>query len=1472
MAFRQSSFAANRNNRRSSLQFGDFPTFEAIKMQEKSGIEHVLNAEFWFYFRVYLPFIALVAFLLMFLVPLFIADNDDGYAFFGSLLSLVSSGFVVLSFYHVVPWRRHPSSLMLQISITSIVVSLVVIINAFPGGKYFSDFNDGGLNLIGSDAYASRSNRSAGCQTMSFFVQLALLAREMWVFSLSLDLVTSITNPFSSYRASLRKYHTCIWSVALVSATLLVNQPACQGQFMADGTCWIKISGSQSPCFWGYFLGWVILFYLFSVAAMLYAYFRISKGLESTYATRYACVADTFRVVFFYFAYCVVFYFFLSFVYLQPEVASAATMRRMERAYAYFIACRGFFDALVWFFSHGFGTDSSNGRLLGGTRESDGNTARGGGGEPVLPKTLTMADIVPPKPLQRSVRSTLRAGLRCMQHLVGCSCGISTMSSKSPSADHTTGPADDEGGGKEDGEVDGPKAHLLHSPVGGDEDEAEDEEDEDTAKFAKLGRNTVSFASSSMLRSSEGRPSTITRSSHATSARQSQSFSSRPSNSSSVTASVHERMYISDDIDLSPQLNMALRAELLYLVTMGIKESVLRLDQRELQAIMSHCAAVAAATAAASSASHNRSSHSSPDRQQQRHRTHSSTSLQGTVVESPIRASIGNGHSTVPYSPSNSHSFDVLSSRSASHSNLLIAAARGVGGSHLQQAAAAGVGAIGTAGTGATTAPYSTAGLVGRPSASGSTTLLRSPPSLGTGRHGGWEPPVAIPGFGTASAAVGGMGRFGTEESSDYRIADAAAAAAAEMSREETPEGASPSSSYYNQYSGYYAQRSIGRNPGASAGAAQTGALRPGKQVQGAGSYSLAASSHTGNRIHYILKSLVCGVLGTHMPGEYGVDPIAASVVDELYYGPPPANLPGSVSYNYVHPAAGQGGASISQQNHQYSPPSQYQQQQQHLQHYPGSVRDSLRSSTVSLPFPPPHYHQPQQRAIGVLSAAAAEKDAHSSAVPENKSGTGERSDSNDTTSLGKSSLQEHLLHTTDRVNFPVPPVVAPAEVIFDLNEKHQFRDFRPATFRKLRQMCGLSEEHYLELISQPTKERLSEGASGAFFFYCGAGELVVKTVEKHEAKTLLKILDTYLAYLQKRSDSLLVRFLGLHSISMYGNEFTFVVMKNIFPSGVRMNDKYDIKGSWVNRHGTRKDPGKRATCKYCNEMFVEGSSGSRCPEVVGGHEAVVTLKDNDMINKIRLFPDHAYALIDILNSDSDALCSMGMMDYSLLVGVTTVQYEIDALSMQPSTGSFKEAGENTEKKRGGGLVAGSKAEEDSNMNDLEVEDDSSPVAPLSRFPFSSNESRPSKLHHSTPECSEGKTENTSDMKMDDFAKTEAQHSLIDGDGDDSSGGGGGGGGIELKNRDPFLTPGYPARAVVAPSTYYLGVIDVLQTWSWQKRLEQWFKIYILQQSAQGISCLPPEEYKRRYQKKMTSIIEHSIYIREVTGSWRGKR
>ena len=128
----------------------------------------------------------------------------------------------------------------------------------------------------------------------------------------------------------------------------------------------------------------------------------------------------------------------------------------------------------------------------------------------------------------------------------------------------------------------------------------------------------------------------------------------------------------------------------------------------------------------------------------------------------------------------------------------------------------------------------------------------------------------------------------------------------------------------------------------------------------------------------------------------------------------------------------------------------------------------------------------------------------------------------------------------------------------------------------------------------------------------------------------------------------------------MYNQTFFFVVMKNIFPSAATINQRYDIKGSWVNRSaGGSMPPGTKTFCKHCGELFRVGAAGS-CPQRVGGHEPNLILKDNDLTTKIRMRPEEAFQVIDIIHKDSDALCEMGITDYSLLIGIRNLSYDVE--------------------------------------------------------------------------------------------------------------------------------------------------------------------------------------------------------------------
>ena len=83
-------------------------------------------------------------------------------------------------------------------------------------------------------------------------------------------------------------------------------------------------------------------------------------------------------------------------------------------------------------------------------------------------------------------------------------------------------------------------------------------------------------------------------------------------------------------------------------------------------------------------------------------------------------------------------------------------------------------------------------------------------------------------------------------------------------------------------------------------------------------------------------------------------------------------------------------------------------------------------------------------------------------------------------------------------------------------------------------------------------------GASGAFMFFCGGGEFIVKTIKPREAKVLHSSLRLYHAYLKANKNSLLCRFLGSYSLGMYEQTFYFVVMANCF------DPKADINERWV--------------------------------------------------------------------------------------------------------------------------------------------------------------------------------------------------------------------------------------------------------------------------------------------------------------------
>lgn len=194
-----------------------------------------------------------------------------------------------------------------------------------------------------------------------------------------------------------------------------------------------------------------------------------------------------------------------------------------------------------------------------------------------------------------------------------------------------------------------------------------------------------------------------------------------------------------------------------------------------------------------------------------------------------------------------------------------------------------------------------------------------------------------------------------------------------------------------------------------------------------------------------------------------------------------------------------------------------------------------------------------------------------------------------------------------------------------------RFVDYKPETFRRIREISGLDPVEFARSWTSTTRESFSEGASGAFLFFSQDQKYMVKTTTRTEMRQLESIAEEYLAHLATNPESRLLRIYGAHSMEIYGQTLFFLVMNNIFPPEVPLQERYDLKGSWVNRQsgGMWSKPGK-------------------------------VLKDLDLNYMFQTSPTVGRELARQLEQDAVFLASKNLMDYSLLVGVVHAHYDVE--------------------------------------------------------------------------------------------------------------------------------------------------------------------------------------------------------------------
>ncbi|PFH38726.1 hypothetical protein BESB_010680 [Besnoitia besnoiti] len=220
-----------------------------------------------------------------------------------------------------------------------------------------------------------------------------------------------------------------------------------------------------------------------------------------------------------------------------------------------------------------------------------------------------------------------------------------------------------------------------------------------------------------------------------------------------------------------------------------------------------------------------------------------------------------------------------------------------------------------------------------------------------------------------------------------------------------------------------------------------------------------------------------------------------------------------------------------------------------------------------------------------------------------------------------------------------------------------RFVDYAPMVFRRLRERFQISSETYVRSVGpeqllgnlllgnlSSLSELVSEGRSGALFYYTADGKFMIKTISKDTAMFLRSILLDYYEHVMANPDTLLTRFFGLHAIRLKDKtkgsvglphhssahrlqKTYFIVMLNFFHTPVEIHRRYDLKGS-----------------SYKRQLPPDQLKDS-----------TVALKDLDMDRegeKMELGPERRERILGQMQGDVDFLRSHQILDYSLLLGI----------------------------------------------------------------------------------------------------------------------------------------------------------------------------------------------------------------------------
>ncbi|XP_062844934.1 phosphatidylinositol 4-phosphate 5-kinase-like protein 1 isoform X2 [Trichomycterus rosablanca] len=229
-------------------------------------------------------------------------------------------------------------------------------------------------------------------------------------------------------------------------------------------------------------------------------------------------------------------------------------------------------------------------------------------------------------------------------------------------------------------------------------------------------------------------------------------------------------------------------------------------------------------------------------------------------------------------------------------------------------------------------------------------------------------------------------------------------------------------------------------------------------------------------------------------------------------------------------------------------------------------------------------------------------------------------------TCIMKEGLAAAVQNTIDN---PIPDELSEDDYQLEVTQVH--KDFIMETlagpvFASLRRSLGMTEKEYQHSLSSEGcyLQFISNSKSKADFFLTNDKRFFLKTQSRREVRFLLSHLKIYMKHMEKYPHSLLVKFLGVHTIRIpHQKKLYFIVMQSVFYPDERIIGRYDIKGCQVSRW---TDPS---------------------PE---GSQVIIVLKDLNFEGQFITLDQQRPWLLRQMQIDTAFLRTLNVIDYSFLL------------------------------------------------------------------------------------------------------------------------------------------------------------------------------------------------------------------------------